>query len=640
MATREKTIEYAWPMYTSGIADATLTSIGSITLYCPEAADSGVTFTSVTVDVGFQDIVTATGGTINELRCALTLSGASASTVTETDDLLNTGENLGGIVGPFDFTSYFNSNFGSGSSKSCQCDLYFDQSTGTTLGMRNCTAIVRMTYTYDDTDTTQIKTVRLPLESLVGTLSTTAGSEIGTNQIPVLDTVLPEDSVTIRDYFFVIEGNTGATNTTDFTVSYRIDSEANASFGVQEAALQSLVFMRWVIDRKSSIPTTNSTHSFRLWSSTARLNHVSITLHVTYEFDASTSTKVLNSILIPYNCVDPIGRTTASEETRISKQISIQEPGTITMRQSAIRHYFMAQDTVSGFAIACGSQSARTYTHVGGQVSGGYCMQQRIDSGGAQGAALTLARGFNTLTVDILVTDTTDEVTLNSGVIILNYESDVHGDGVGAHAHTVFKYMEGFNAGLVDYKQIADFAFSIPESSYYLIDAGLEFNYWISNALNGFSVLMQVQSGEGIGSGYYQVHASTYIGDAERCCHVVYISAIEFLNRYPSDPRDLCDIETARDFLLYSPTLAGYGALFFATYHSISYDIAGDISDSDGGSVTITAHRTDTGEKVGSTSRTGDGAYSITWYDNTVDVFATAYEDATHKGRSDNDVAT
>jgi hypothetical protein len=309
------------------------------------------------------------------------------------------------------------------------------------------------------------------------------------------------------------------------------------------------------------------------------------------------------------------------------------------MRQSAIRHYFAAADPVAGLAVACGNQSARTYTHAGGTNCGGFCLQQRFDSGSAQGSALTLARGFNTLTIDIYNTDTTDEMVLNSGVIVLNYESDLHADGIGAHSHTVYKYMLPYNSGLVDYQQIADFSFSIPETNYYLIDSGIELNYWLSNSLNGFVMEMQVQSGEGMGGGYYQIHGSTFFGDAERSCCPVFVSTIDFLNRYPTDPKDLCDIETARDFILYSPTVSGYGAVYFATYHSIDYAIAGDISDSNGGSVTITAHRTDTGEKVGSTSRTGDGAYSITWYDDTVDVFATAYEDATHKGRSDNDVA-
>lgn len=75
------------------------------------------------------------------------------------------------------------------------------------------------------------------------------------------------------------------------------------------------------------------------------------------------------------------------------------------------------------------------------------------------------------------------------------------------------------------------------------------------------------------------------------------------------------------------------------TYHTITYSITGTISGSGGGTVNVAAYRTDTGEKIGSTSRSGNGSYTITWYDNTIDVFAEALEDAAHMGRSDDDVA-
>jgi hypothetical protein len=52
--------------------------------------------------------------------------------------------------------------------------------------------------------------------------------------------------------------------------------------------------------------------------------------------------------------------------------------------------------------------------------------------------------------------------------------------------------------------------------------------------------------------------------------------------------------------------------------------------------VTIDLHRSDTGEKVATTTRSGNGAYSLTWYDDTVDVYVVAYEAAGRLGRSKN----
>ncbi len=70
MAIRQKTIMYAFPTTTATVADAVVTNLTQITVYIPEASP---TFISCFVDVGFRDIITATGGTIGEHRVGLRL---------------------------------------------------------------------------------------------------------------------------------------------------------------------------------------------------------------------------------------------------------------------------------------------------------------------------------------------------------------------------------------------------------------------------------------------------------------------------------------------------------------------------------------------------------------------------------------
>lgn len=70
------------------------------------------------------------------------------------------------------------------------------------------------------------------------------------------------------------------------------------------------------------------------------------------------------------------------------------------------------------------------------------------------------------------------------------------------------------------------------------------------------------------------------------------------------------------------------------TYHSIPFTVADSISDSDGGTVAIELHRSDSGEKVLETTRVGDGAFSFTWYDNTEDMYVTALDASGNGGRS------
>ena len=77
------------------------------------------------------------------------------------------------------------------------------------------------------------------------------------------------------------------------------------------------------------------------------------------------------------------------------------------------------------------------------------------------------------------------------------------------------------------------------------------------------------------------------------------------------------------------------------SYHSISYTISGTVSGSSGGTVTIVAHSKLLEEKVGETSRVGNGTYSIIWYDNTSgDIVVEARESATLVGRSDDGAPT
>lgn len=121
MATREKTVCYAFPMSATQSTDAVAYDLSQITIYIPEASP---TFTSVFAEIGFQDAITATGGTITEYRASLRLGANAYTTVTETDDLANSGENMAGVYGPVDFTSHFSTNWTS-TSMTCDGQLYF-----------------------------------------------------------------------------------------------------------------------------------------------------------------------------------------------------------------------------------------------------------------------------------------------------------------------------------------------------------------------------------------------------------------------------------------------------------------------------------------------------------------------------------
>jgi hypothetical protein len=634
VATREKSVCFAFPMTTALVADAVVTNLSQISLYIPEASP---TFTSVFVEVGFQDAITATGGTITEHRCGLRLGAAGYTTVTETDDIANSGENIAGVLGPFDFTSHFAANW-TGTSMTCDLQVYFDQTTGTTLGMNNVTALVYVTYTYDDAAATQIKTVALPMESLVGALPTVANSNFGTNQIPQLTGaggLLPEAGVTIRDWFIVIEGNESTSSVTDWTMSANIDGGSATTFMNQEAALASDRFCRWIY--RPSVPSTTAAHNFQLWASVPRANHVTATLYVTYEFTLSGTSRVLNSIMVPIEIASPLGLTTTAEASRFRRAISVQEPGTITLRQSAFRINYNTNASITSHRWRMGGQVYRAYTPAGGVVCGMFSVQQRLDAGAAQGAGVTLARGFNDFVIDGYSTNATVEMTNISGCIILNYESDLASDGIGAHSHTVRKVLLPWNMALSDLNRVNNFAFAIPEANYWVVSAGFQFIQWVSSASMAVTFDVECLAGEGKGAGYYDIYADAYVSDAEMSCSMIWMRGRDTFKRFPLDAdADRLDIETARDYRLFTTTATGNGMLCVVTYHSHIFEAAGDITGNDAALPTeVRLIHADSGEmRQVQTLVAGDTSFNFAVNDNTDDYYITAYQDGTHVGRS------
>ena len=633
MAIREKTVIFAFPM--GAALDATVTNLNQITIYIPEASP---TFTSVFAEVGFQDAITATGGTITEHRVGLRLGAAAYTTFTETDDIGNSGENLAGVVGPVDFTSHFNANW-TGTSMTCDGQVYFDQSTGTTQGMRNITMLLYVTYEYDDTAATQVKTVRIPLESLTGGLPTTA-TNFGTNQIPQLTGTggtLPEAGVTIRNYFFLIEGNETNNNTTaDFTISANIDGGTSTNFIAQECALGSDRFCRWIY--APTVPDTATTHNLRLVSTAAnRCVALTVTLYITYEFTLSGTSRVLNSIVLPIEIGSPLGLTAAADASRFARDVFLVEPGTLTLRQSAVRVNYNTPANPTTINVRAGGQSYRTYNTLVNTAAGMFSLQQRIDSGSAQGAGISILRGHNSFVLDAYSTSTAVEVTNINGCIILNYESDLAAGGIGSHANSTMRVLLPWNAALSDLNRVNNYAHPITDSNYWNLSVGFLFTQWVQTASLALTYDVQCLSGESKGAGYLDIYADAYVADNERACSMVWMRGRDVYKRFPQDmDSDRVDVELARDYRLYTTATCGNGIIACITRHTLTWTAAGTISGHDPAlSTNLRLVIDSTGEVLQEqTLAAGTTSFSFTVYDDTEDYYVDAYQNNTRLGRS------
>jgi hypothetical protein len=277
------------------------------------------------------------------------------------------------------------------------------------------------------------------------------------------------------------------------------------------AALISDVFYHRIDDLTATLSTTAAgTIQAKVTSITSRPTPcLGGVLVVTYEYDHSASTRIINSIQFPVmDETGYAGGTVVGNASRFQQEISVQEPGTITLLQSGILATFSASGAVTvNFAV--GSQTSRTYAHAATQRSGCVSLMRRFDSGSAGGVAgLTLARGGNTLTINWFTSTITAGTAASnmSGICYLNYSSDKHTDGDMAHNHTTFWMIREHATGnlLPIVQAAAQTTPIIQATNYWLTDAGYQIVLHPSTgaATVGVSVLGEVQSTEAEGAGW------------------------------------------------------------------------------------------------------------------------------------------
>lgn len=628
MATRLKTVKYSFPTLAS-LTNNTLTNMTQITINLPETGTK--TFRSVVAHVTMDDIITATGGTITTKTLGLRLGAAAYTSIANANAVTNSGENLS-LYWAQDYTSHFTTNW-TGTSMTCDFQLQINQSTGTTLGMVNVCVTLDITYEYDDTSTTHIKTVMIPLDGPDGAIPTTATTY---DTIPVLDTYLPETSKTYRNIHLVMIFNDNLNGSVvDRTITINVGA-ATVTTGNIEAALASDRLHRYVWDLTSAYPSTAATQTFQLsMPAVSNGNHPQIYLVVTYEFNASTTTSVMNSLQLPMDINSPMG-TSAAIWQRASREFWIQEPGTITTNRIAYYVYFNNIAAIAGLNCRIGTGSFVTKTDNTANLCGANAMQE------VNNTAFSFARGRNTLNFDIYTTDTADLGFNLCGFWLINYTSGKATAGVGAHNHTVdYSIVQMGTAAAAQSTITTTMAPVIPETDYFITALGVQ-STWMAtgNSIGAPKILVErLSSGEG-GLEWEVAYSDPIQTDPEVGFFPLWAQVRTLFKRWNGDfDSTRMNLETSRRWRVVSVGQSAAISPFFnlawtITYHTITYTVSGNVSGSNGGTVTLSLHRAETGERVLETTRVGNGSYSFTWYDNTEAVYVDAEEDGTFKDRS------
>jgi hypothetical protein len=612
-----KTVHYCFQNQNDVIANTTA-SFDSLMIYLPETNKS---FISTKLGVSTRNKSSIPIG-YTKRYTALGLNGGSKVAIQNTQNTGQSGESIS-LYYTNDYRNLFTASFGANNlSASAQLDTIFTISGSALAGLIPTQSFEcsMLSVTYQcNTGSTQIKSVYIPLNAPSGDLSTTKPGTPN-DVIPALDTYLPEANKVYRDIFIVVEGNENRASSTDSTLTMQIDSLTPSGSFFFEGALASDTFYQIFWKLSGSITfDTSTTHDFYIWSqSLGRYCHPIVYMVVTYEYDESSTTSVMNSIMLPMELTSTIGLS-ATDFQKASRTFFIEEPGPITTNRISYMLYMDQQVVQTGLNARIGTGSFVTYTDRANVLCGSNALMIRNDN------AYTFSRGRNSLEMNIYSTrGVATSATNPSGYWMINYTSGKSSAGSYAHNSTVIQNIDPFGSvAAATGRLISGVSASLKEPYYYLTAIGNSF-YCLSSGLGGVSILPERLASEG-GPEWMSSYTDLAKTDTELGIHAMYSTARSVYQRWVGDvASDRVDPKVQRDNAMIA-SIGNWNNLdFLYTYHSITSSISGSVYNTGGQPVGLEVCRVETDEIILTGSRTGDGPYSFVWYDNTEPIYIRA----------------
>jgi len=649
MALRSKTIEYAFVQSIATVATAVARDFTQLAaLAIPETVARA--FKSVILEIHAQDAETVMTNMPTSVLIGIALGAVARNDVTQTwAGITNSGE---AQCWNFlrDVTSYFATNY-TGTTMTADARI-----TITGISSQNVSAKLIITYEYQDSmaGPTRIKTVKIPLDGNTGALTTVLTSVGQANQVPALDTFLPELSKVYRDIFFEIYCNdeTAAASATNPALNLALDAEAASPDGLHEDANASArsYYRIW----KRTDMTTSATHDLK--ASTDNVNmpfsDLAVILTVTYEYNTDTSTSIIQSLQIPLLFQRGyLGGTVTGDKSRVQMVLMIEEPVTIALVQSGILCSCCDSGTMT-IDLRIGSQPSRIFTHPAAIRVGSVFFSRRLDSGAVGGTSgFVPNRGKNTLNFDAFRTTSANGnlTAFLCGLAIINYTSGKASVGDGAHNHTISHILFDFADATTTFarEQVTSTttAPTIKETTHWLNSVGIA--WYLFTGLGKNANVWHVISSERLADkppndGFEDIATATISSDEENGQFFGWQDSTDKWDRYPNDPKEIgLKIGSLRRYRCNTDPEALMQSYMLITFHALVFTIAGNVTGfvGDGSGIIVEAHRSDTDEKIDQSTTLVGGAYTMNWYDNTIQVYAHARQDSGHVGRSNDGLA-
>jgi len=638
---RQKTVRI--PVNFSDVSDITnntLTTVGTTTIYIPEnGGASAVTFKSVMLSFGWEDLATATNINITDLQAELDLQfGGGASNKTPNiggNIFLSTAENMSGVFGPFDYTAYFNAGaWGSSvTSQTCDVNILLNDTTANS-NFRNVIAWLDITYEFDINSTTnRIQSVCIPYE-FAGTYVSTnaAGATYATLQQltdpgGILDGYATP-SVKYRWIEIKVNDTSGGSNP---TLSYAFDGGAFSTLPQIGGNLFTGRFHTYFIDISSL--DTATTHTLQLKTDVAsKFQTPVINEWITYEYVTTDSTTAVNYLEIPVEFESFVFDSTSPSS--FTRDVLIPESN-IQVISAAIEMNHITNNNGYNTYLKVGSQTGyNLYFNGNNVVAGTIIFQHRFDTGSSKGEGVALTSGLNTIPIYLYQSSPNSRYLSNiSGLIKIAYLSDVSSTGIDNHTQTVKKWLAdptlNSRAYFYNVSYLETGSVSIPNDDYYIQSSGLHFQLYSNATNNSITVKTSILPGEDPGAGYRVLYSDQYFGDGEVAYSQMYVRARDEFKRYPNDPdTHRLDIQSNREYSFIAPVyFRSIGANFIMSYSGITHIVSGSITGSAGSTSNLQLFQIVDNEynllKTGSV--TGDSQYEFTVYDNTTNYIVSSY---------------
>lgn len=633
-ANTTKLFKKVWSTIVGTIGSGSYATAGSSTIYLPMTTSRS--FRNVQIRVTAHDVTAAGNCTLTTPVIEYDLGGIGWTASTLTSPNANSGENQTWTFATDNIASYFNTNFGSGASQSI--NVRFKATlTGTTPLLNNITVEIIGSVDCDDADNTKHNYLEFMCDSPTGALTATL-TEIGTNQFPQLNQ-LGESSVTIRQAWLEFEGSSGGVGTAN-DAAFEVQIDANSAFtlGNVKTANASITDFKYIYDVTSLSLSTSAAHAIKLRTTNATTAAtfpcVKVKVCVFYEFSWSASSSITNMLKVPFYMFDNKGLPSAQGAVAASLDFDIQDPATFTEMQSGVELMWLAKDATT-MAVGVGAQSARTYTIVDGVFCGKAQLGQRIDSGGAQGAAATFARGRNRFAIFATIGSYTS-CGQAAGWMTLVYKSGKSSIGSRAHTRCIPTCIFGTSAasGSGPFTGTAAL-FDFLDTDYAVVSQGFE-TIENSAALTNQALGLFAKSGSGELEGAYNYQIGTHTADGDgECMHLpdVYPVNKQRWMRSSLDP-DTKRMNPKSSRLLTAAPAIVQGQVMVTSwicYHGHKNTFSRNANYTAGGTVNAYLVNIDTGEIADKTSRSGDGPYSLSCFDNVSHHIAYLRENDTHK---------